>query len=701
VVGRTEGNLTSGGLAGGDDAFIRRYDASGNEAWTRQFGTIDGETAYGVTTDSTGIYVAGSTTGSLVGQAEGTDGFLRKYDAIGNVIWTRQFGTSGRDTVYSVAAGALGVYVAGETTGTFAGQTKVGGLNDAFVLKFDVGGAQQWVRQFGSSDDDFAYAVSVGAASVVVAGTAGFLPGQTGGPAYYVLYDFDGGSQGGRQFGNGIGDVAAGIAADVVGIKSGDDLGQVPLGDLDAFVLKVNMPPPTSLLFAVSNFTGISTSTDGTGALAVGHARIEVATGTTPSGLAIFGFRRNGILVTEAGVPDSPLITSGRIYGEVSANGRVNIGLAIANPNNQTANITFTLTDAAGNTVKSGAIQIAPNRQIASFLNQEPYFSGNGFQGALTFTSSTPVGVIALRSLTNEQDDFLITTLPVIDLSKGAATGTQVIPHFAVAEGWATQIILVNPTDTAQTGTVQFLGPAGTAVTVNIDGAASSSASYTVPPRTSRKFVVSAAATALTVGSVRIVPANAGPVPTPLVAFAYKPGAFTLSEAGVPVSMGTAFRMYVEASTAPPIESGFAIANTTSSPATVTLELLTLNGAPVATSAPVVLPASGQKVGFLSDFFPGLQRPFQGILRVSTSTVISVVALRSRYNERGDFLITTTPPTLETATPSTAPRSFPDFVNGEGWTTQFVLYSGTIGQTATGIVRFYKQDGTALPVTLR
>jgi hypothetical protein len=132
------------------------------------------------------------------------------------------------------------------------------------------------------------------------------------------------------------------------------------------------------------------------------------------------------------------------------------------------------------------------------------------------------------------------------------------------------------------------------------------------------------------------------------------------------------------------------------------LEAFTLNGTPVATSQPVPLPASGQRVGFLSDFFPNIPKPFQGVLRASTpGATISVVALRSRYNERGDFLITTTPPTVETSVPSTAARSFPHFVNGEGWTTQFVLFSGTTGQTAAGNVRFFKQDGLPLPVTLR
>jgi hypothetical protein len=716
VVGRTQGDIVTGGqVPVNEDAFIRRYDANGTHVWTRQFGTGNAEQAYGVATDATGIYVAGGTNGDLAGPAAGKDGFLRKYDSGGNVLWTRQFGTSTNDEVLAVAAGSQGIYVGGSTVGTFTGQTKVGGLYDAFVTKFNVSGTQQWIRQLGSTSDDSVNAVAVGAASIVIGGRAGnsIVAGQPyTGTAFAQLYDFDGGLQGTIQFGNGANDSATGVAADVTGAyvagtKQGNALGQVHLGDLDAFVMKVTLPAPTSLPFSISNFTGISTATDGTGTLSVGHARIETTSGTTPSGVAIFGYRPAGVLVTEAGVPDSPLITSGRIYGEVSATGVVNTGLAIANPNDQTATVTFTLTDTAGTAVRSDSRTIGPQAQVAEFLNEAPYSSGNGFKGTLSFSSTLPVGVIALRSLVNERSDFLITTLPVIDLSQGVRTGTQVVPHFAVGDGWGTQIILVNPTDSAQTGNVEFFGPgSGTtpaaAVNVNIDGTAGSSAPYAVTPRSSQTLVVTPAAAGLSYGSVRIVPSNAGPVPTPLVIFGYKPGPFTLSEAGVPVTMGTAFRMYVEASAAPVILSGVAAANTTSTAATVTLEVMTLAGAPTGTSASRTIPPSGQIVGYLSDFFPNLPQPFQGVLRVTTTSAgISVVALRQRYNERGDYLITTTPPTLETSTPTTAARSFPHFVNGDGYTTQFILFSGTAGQTAAGNVRFYRQNGTPLPVSLR
>ena len=369
--------------------------------------------------------------------------------------------------------------------------------------------------------------------------------------------------------------------------------------------------------------------------------------------------------------------------------------------------ITFVLIDLTGAVVKTGSRTINPRSQVAEFLTEAPYLSGNGFQGTLTFTSTLSVGVIALRSFTNERNDFLITTLPVIDLSLAVSLGTQVIPHFAVGDGWTTQILLINPTDAPQTGTVQFFGPGsgstpGAAITVSVDGASSSIVAYTIAGRSSRRLVVTPAASGLTYGSVRVIPANSGPAPTPLVIFGYKPGQFTLSEAGVPVITGTAFRMYVEASAAPVILSGIAASNNTNAAVTATLELMTLAGVPVGTSVTRAIPANGQIVGYLSDFFPTLPQPFKGTLRVSISSgAVSVVALRQRYNERGDYLITTTPPSIENRSPVATARSFPHIVNGGGYTTQFVLFSGTAGQATGGSMKFYRQNGTAMPLSLR
>src|SRR5207249_6272980 len=138
---------------------------------------------------------------------------------------------------------------------------------------------------------------------------------------------------------------------------------------------------------------------------------IQPASATTPSGLAVFSYRANGVLVSEAAVNASSLITSGRIYAEVSS--ALNTGLAIANPNTQAVTVTYYFTDQNGTSTAPLTTTIGPSSQIAKFLTDAPFNSAASFNGTFTFTASAPVAAVALRGRTNERSEFLITTLPV------------------------------------------------------------------------------------------------------------------------------------------------------------------------------------------------------------------------------------------------------------------------------------------------
>jgi uncharacterized protein (UPF0548 family) len=251
VAGYTGGTLPGQTSSGGFDPFVRKYDASGTEQWTRQFGTSSTDYGRDIAADSTGIYFVGHTSGTLPGQTKvgGTDAFVRKYDASGNEQWTRQFGTTSSDTTWSIAVDSSGVYVTGQTVGTFPGQTKVGAW-DAFVCKYDVSGTEQWARQFGTTSSDYAFGIAVDSSGVYVAGyTYGIFPGQTdpelGGRDVFVCkYDASGTEQWTRQFGSlqpGY-DYGSAIDADgnvyVAGYTNGILPGQTSSGGYDGFVRK-------------------------------------------------------------------------------------------------------------------------------------------------------------------------------------------------------------------------------------------------------------------------------------------------------------------------------------------------------------------------------------------------------------------------------------------------------------------------------
>ena len=99
--------------------------------------------------------------------------------------------------------------------------------------------------------------------------------------------------------------------------------------------------------------------------------------------------------------------------------------------------------------------------------------------------------------------------------------------------------------------------------------------------------------------------------------------------------------------------------------------------------------------------FASLPTPFHGVLRISTDLDpgIFVVGIRARYNERRDFLVTTTSPVDETISVSNSEITFPHIAVGCGYTTQVVLFSGH-GQSAEGRVSMYSQAGQPLSVAL-
>ena len=248
------------------DAFVRKYDLNGNQLWHRLIDTTSADEARGVAVDSSGVYVVGRTNGELAAPAVGgLDVFLRKFDANGNVIWTRQFGSNTTDQGNAVAVNSTGVYVAGDTTGAFPGQTKVGGLWDEFAAKYDLNGNQQWVRQFGTRFEDAAFGVALSASGAYFVGMSDGepLPGATSvgnWDAYVRVYDVNGAVLSTRMFGTTGNEEAYGVAADSTGVyiggyTRGAFTGQTNLGQTDGFIARILPPPDVNVGGVVNNAT--------------------------------------------------------------------------------------------------------------------------------------------------------------------------------------------------------------------------------------------------------------------------------------------------------------------------------------------------------------------------------------------------------------------------------------------------------------
>ena len=195
-------NLTS---VGPTDAFVAKFDSSGNYVWAKRMGGIGW--AQGITTGA-GIALAADgsvyTTGSFQGTADfdpsdaqstlvcagDTDVFVSKLDSAGNFVWARRMGGADADYGAAIAVAADGsVYTTGGffgvvdfNPGTATYNLDSAGYHRVFVSKLDSSGNFVWADGVGGTGWDLATGIALGSDGSVYAsggfwGTADFDPG--------------------------------------------------------------------------------------------------------------------------------------------------------------------------------------------------------------------------------------------------------------------------------------------------------------------------------------------------------------------------------------------------------------------------------------------------------------------------------------------------------------------------------------------
>jgi hypothetical protein len=442
--------------------------------------------------------------------------------------------------------------------------------------------------------------------------------------------------------------------------------------------------------------------TNASSGISVGYARIQTNSGSSPSGAAIFSYRSNGVLVSQATVPVSPLVQSGRIYVEVA--GAANTGVAFVNPNAQDVAISFYFTDASGHDFAQGSFTLGANRQISAFLNQSPFNLPVATEGTFSFTSTNSISVIGLRGFTNERGEFLMTTLPVTSLGLTNGSTSTVVPHFAIGQGWMTKLVLINPTDGILTGKAEVFDPgstnsSGSPLTISVNDTPASNFTYSVPAHGMSSFTLKNIGTGVSVGSIKLTGLNSLVPPTGLAIFSFTEGGVRVAEASVPIEIQTStHRVFIESSGAPGTigssQAGIALANPSPGPVVATLELSQSDGSAMISAGSVTIPPGGQVARFINELLPNIPNNVNGLLRVTASTPIAAIGLRLTINERSEYLMTTNPPVSEPTVFTNQDLLFPQVVAGGGFTTEIVIFNNTPGQSTGGVVTFTAQDGT-------
>jgi hypothetical protein len=249
IAGKTTGSMFGKNL-GKNDGFLTKIDNMGNIVWTRQFGTSGEEDIQWSALDNNGnIYITGSTTGLLNEKYYGKeDIFVIKYTPGGEIEWTRQFGTDSLDIAKGICTDKKGfIYLTGVTTGKLA--QSAFGKTDFFLMKLDSKGNIILASQYGTQENDLGYAINGGNDSdVFICGTTwGDLKGKNKG----FIDGFTGHFSDNlnliqyTQFGTDGFDIAMILNIDeenniYVGGSTSGTFGAQQIGEGDAYLLKIN-----------------------------------------------------------------------------------------------------------------------------------------------------------------------------------------------------------------------------------------------------------------------------------------------------------------------------------------------------------------------------------------------------------------------------------------------------------------------------
>jgi len=157
VVQTSDGGYAFAGriLSGGpdDDGWLVKTDSDGDIEFKKTFGGSDEDSTRSVIQTLDGGYV-------LTGRASsfgsgGRDGWLIKTDANGNEQFNETYGGSGSDEAFRLDATSDGGYALAGLTESFGS-----GGRDAWFIKTDANGNQEFSETFGGSDSDTVYSVA-------------------------------------------------------------------------------------------------------------------------------------------------------------------------------------------------------------------------------------------------------------------------------------------------------------------------------------------------------------------------------------------------------------------------------------------------------------------------------------------------------------------------------------------------------------
>lgn len=138
--------------AGWTDMWVIKTDCNGDTLWSRTLGDSGRDSAQDVVVTSSGTIVIAGYTNSW--GAGNLDAWILCLDATGTVLWQQILGGTSIDEAHSITVASDGGYAVAGRTMSFGN-----GHFDAWLIKLDSLGNEQWTQTFGSSQEESAEAV--------------------------------------------------------------------------------------------------------------------------------------------------------------------------------------------------------------------------------------------------------------------------------------------------------------------------------------------------------------------------------------------------------------------------------------------------------------------------------------------------------------------------------------------------------------
>lgn len=144
---------TASAGAGGSDAHIMKFDATGTPVWSKIYGGSADESYNSVVELSIGQgFIAAGYTQSYGAGSE--DFLVSRISPNGTLIWTKTFGGMGSDIADHVIQTSDGGFAVIGTTQSFGA-----GGTDIMLVKMDVNGDLQWTKVYGGTGEDMSRSV--------------------------------------------------------------------------------------------------------------------------------------------------------------------------------------------------------------------------------------------------------------------------------------------------------------------------------------------------------------------------------------------------------------------------------------------------------------------------------------------------------------------------------------------------------------